>query len=83
MQVDVTGISYREVPTVARLWFATKDEETGEWVNGEEIEGEQLDACTTRFMLKDTTKKTYYRAQLVDPETGEVLYEMITKFSMI
>ncbi len=76
----VSGISYRDIPTKARLCKVT--EKKGEWIDGEEIPGEQLDDLHTQFLVPGRSLKHTYRLQLLDPETDEVLYETITQFDM-
>ena len=59
-----------------------RDETSGEWVLGEEISCERVDDYTTEFITPYNKLKTNYKVELLDPETGELLFETITRFNM-
>ena len=50
------------------------------WLDKKEVEGERLDEYTTQFVVPYNNLKTYYRVDLLDPKTDEVLYEAFTRF---
>lgn len=50
------------------------------WLDKKEVEGERLDNYTTQFVVPYNNLKTYYRVDLLDPKTDEVLYEAFTRF---
>ena len=80
IKVTISAFGYQEIPVEVRLWKLTKTEEG--WMEVGEIEGIKQDACRTSFSLPYDGMKTRYKAQLLDPETGEVLYETTTQFEM-
>jgi len=87
VRLDISALSWVKRPVKARIYVTeplNKDEkEEGEktvWLDKKEIKGEQLDAFTTQFVVPYNNLKTYYRVDLLDPETDEVLYEAFTRF---
>lgn len=83
LRMEISALSWVERPVDVRVWKTTQSI-TGEsvWFDGEEIVGLKLDEYTTQFRMPYDNMRSFYRVQLLDPDTGEVLYETITRFNM-
>ena len=83
-RIELSALSDQDIPAEARVWKLVQNVETGEWVQAEVVDTVQLDAYTSEIEIPYEEKsKTVYQVQLIDPDTGTVLYDALTKFNMI
>lgn len=83
LRLEISALSHIARPVNVRIWPTVKaEDDESVWVDGDEITGEKLDDYRTQFIVPYNNLKTYYRVQLLDPDTNEVLYETITRFNM-
>ena len=84
LRPEISALSRVKRPVNVRLRVVERleENETVTWINGREIKGEKLDAYATQFKVPYNNLKTYYRVELLDPDTNEVLYETFTRFDM-
>ena len=80
MRIEVSAIAYQDIPTTARLCIVKKEDSSGVWAETEELSGESPSPFVTEFVLPYDNYTTTYKIQLLEPNTGEVLYEAFTGF---
>ena len=91
MRLQISALSWVARPVDVKLYQSEKNEvlldeaseETKiEWIDGEEIPGEKLDAYAAEYVVPFKDMKPYYKVVLLDPDTHAVLYETHTRFNM-
>ncbi len=76
--VDVSAYGYHEIKCDIRV---TKIDKKDRYGDGIIMEGEKLDDCTVRFDLPYTAGN-YYRVEILDPKSKDVVYRAFTDFEM-
>ena len=91
MRLKISAFSWVKRPVDVRLYAAEKqdvpaedgtEETTPVWIDREEIAGEKIDAYGVQYVVPYKDMKPYYKVELLDPDTHEVLYETHTRFNM-
>lgn len=83
LRLEISAVSWVGRPVDVRMWATVQSkEDESVWTDGDEIPGEKLDDYFTQFAVPYNNLKTYYRVDLLDPDTNEVLYETVTRFDM-
>lgn len=83
LRLEISALSHIARPVNVRICPTVKSEDDASvWIDGDEIMGEKSDEYSTQFVVPYDNLKTYYRVDLLDPDTNEVLYETVTRFDM-